>query len=166
VTPKLRLLSLLLSFVALTSLGVAQVHRNLNDRAKTIKASAVGYSVAFTQVKFSRYFKDDLNSWWGAFNDPNYGDLVVTGLVIKHKGQKIRVPRSAYADLANINRLLIVKRGKGCEIRFDGGDASVGYNGKILVVGDRVTKRSVQAGEFPESQSEVTTYVEREIETN
>jgi len=74
-------------------------------------------------------------------------------------GKAIFVPRSVFADLADLNRgnFTLAPRNK-LMLTFDGGDASEGYKLDITFSKDRVLSRKRSVGEFPED-FEATTYV-------
>lgn len=90
-----------------------------------------------------------------------YPCSLVDEIAISVGSNKIIVPRSVFADLADLNRGRVqgFKNGKW-KLLADGGDASEGYKLNITFDRSRVLERRVSSGEFPED-FEVTTYVER-----
>ena len=97
------------------------------------------------------------SGWWGGGGRTR--ESAVSSFRIFRKGKPIHVPRSAYADLSNINTFAVLTVGTAIKIYIEGGDASAGYDAEITVKGDEVTQRTVRAGEFPDNYWERTTYV-------
>ena len=123
----------------------------------SLSASAGAYraTVDFRSVTFSTS-NEQASYWGGGGSTPP--EMLVTGIRIACKGQTIRIPRSAYADLANVNRVLIILKKGGCILRLEGGDASVAYDADLVVRGSNLMQRWVRDGEFPENFWEKTTY--------
>lgn len=88
-----------------------------------------------------------------------YPCSVVDRIDIFVDGQAIAVPRSVFADLADLNRgNFNLASGNRLMLTFDGGDASAGYKLDIAFIKERVLSRKRSVGEFPED-FETTTYV-------
>jgi hypothetical protein len=68
------------------------------------------------------------------------------------------VPRSAFADLADLGTAeLVVENGKNI-LMLEGGDASESYIVKIAFTSKSVARRTVVGGEFPDELLEETVY--------
>jgi hypothetical protein len=82
----------------------------------------------------------------------------VDGLEIMFHGKGIFVPRSTFADLADVNQAeLSMEKGKPV-LTLIGGDASESYVVKIRFTATHVTYRSLTSGEFPEHPLQETVY--------
>lgn len=82
----------------------------------------------------------------------------VDSLEIMIGGKGIFVPRSAFADLADVNQAeLSMEKGKPL-LTLIGGDASESYIVKIKFTASHVTYRSLTSGEFPEHPLQETVY--------
>jgi len=134
--------------------GASQTHGYL-------KASGGSYSVeVVTKPVTFRSGTEQSTFWGGGGRTPP--EEIVTGIVLKSKNTVIRVPRSAYADLSNVNRIWIVKTKGGCVVHLEGGDASVAYRAIFTVRGTDLIDRKVADGEFPEYNWERTVYYSKE----
>jgi hypothetical protein len=83
---------------------------------------------------------------------------VVDGLDITAAGERVFVPRSVFADLADVNDASLSLQKSSYVLLLTGGDASETYTVKILFNRKRVTFRSVTNGEFPEHPLQETIY--------
>jgi len=83
---------------------------------------------------------------------------IVDGLDIAIAGEPIFVPRSAFADLADLSSAkLAIEHGKYVLVLV-GGDASESYVVRIAFDRRHVTYRSLTSGEFPEHPLQETIY--------
>lgn len=105
---------------------------------------------------FSKAGQGNSWTWWGGFDAGQTN--IVSSVKILFGKKPVYVPRSAYADLANVRKLGIRKLAKGCLIQMAGGDADSSFKATYTVVADRLVKRHVESGEFPEQNHEETTY--------
>ena len=129
--------------------------------AQSASKGAYRAQVRSTAVKQPDYLLH--GRWWGG-GGRSLPEAAMSEITIHRNGRKVYVPRSAYADLSNINKVWVVTTAKGCEVRFEGGDAHSGYFGKLSLVGDTVTERVVRSGEFPNHDWERTIYTVKDIE--
>lgn len=152
-------------FVLVCACAVAGVAASANppSRGKTeagrwVRAKGGGLTVGVREEPWRSSFRDPSYKWWGGYeNEPN---MVVTKLFIRRGTRGILVPRSIFADLANVNGISIRQTGKSSyEVMLEGGDAGVAYSCRLKVRGDYVVERKVASGEFPEYDNETTTYV-------
>jgi hypothetical protein len=82
----------------------------------------------------------------------------VDALELTVAGKSIFVPRSVFADLADVNDAKLVVQKNTCELLLTGGDASESYIVKVVFNRQRVTYRSLTSGEFPEHPLQETVY--------
>jgi hypothetical protein len=83
---------------------------------------------------------------------------VVDGVEIRVAGESVFVPRSAFADMADVNDAKLTVEKGDYTLLLTGGDASESYIVKILFNRQRVTYRSLTSGEFPEHPLQETVY--------
>jgi hypothetical protein len=83
---------------------------------------------------------------------------VVKRLHLSWKGEEMYVPMGAYADLSNVNTFEIESADDDAIIRVSGGDASESYRCRIVLKSGGVVSRHLENGEFPEHDSETTSY--------
>lgn len=83
---------------------------------------------------------------------------VIDGLEIAVAGEPVFVPRSVFADLADVNDAKLVIRKGGYVLFLTGGDASESYVLKVVFNRKRVTFRSLTSGEFPDHPLQETIY--------
>ena len=102
-------------------------------------------------------------SWiWGSEQEcPKWS---IRRLEVKAK-EKVFIPISAFADLANVTSLKTEPFGSGFRVRIMGGDAATAYEAVLEFDGPRkaddqpvLRKRTVRSGEFPDQVWEETTY--------
>lgn len=96
---------------------------------------------------------------WGV-PEPDYAGTVslLTKLVIKVDGEKLRIPASAVSGIANPKEIQITSVPEWYNVNIHGGDASTSYVATLHFIGDQLVWRQVQHGEFPEVAWETTTY--------
>jgi len=155
----LLILSLLILAVAaycsLTAIGSKHESQKV---VKRFHKSVGRYRVELTEVDE----QPATGEYWGAFDDIK--NSYVDDLSIWYNGVEIYEPMSCYTDLSNVDTFKIVPIKGGLVIKIEGGDASTGYEAQIVVRGDTVIRRSVHAGEFPESFWEKTQYHDEQID--
>jgi hypothetical protein len=98
---------------------------------------------------------------WGAEASPLSEALplvAVTDLDVRYNGERIFVPLSAFADLANPHDLQLTQTPQGFSLKIVGGDAAVGYTARLDFSEDRILLRRVEHGEFPEVVWEEITF--------
>jgi|ERR1700722_2556186 len=83
---------------------------------------------------------------------------VVDGLEIAVAGKSVFIPRSVFADLADVNDTKLATQKGAYVLLLTGGDASESYIVKIMFNSQRVTYRSLTSGEFPKHPLQETTY--------
>jgi len=89
-----------------------------------------------------------------------YPCSVVDLIGITVNGNHISIPRSTFADLADLNVVKIEVAKAGWILTFTGGDASESYIVKIEFDAGGVNKRTIFSGMAPDKPLEVTTYYE------
>ena len=95
--------------------------------------------------------------YWGAVEGP--GKNVISAIDrARRDGVRYSIPRSAYADLADVNRVVGRAHGKLYLIEIQGGDAADGYDARLTFKGGDLIRRSVASGEFPREHREDTVY--------
>ena len=77
--------------------------------------------------------------------------------------KEIFVPRSVFADLADLNSGDIKKSKKGMILAFTGGDASEAYFVEVTFNTQQVLMRKLSSAEFPNNVWEKTIYVNKPI---
>jgi hypothetical protein len=87
-----------------------------------------------------------------------YPCSVVDRLQIVVNGNPLFVPRSAFADLADLNNAEIEGSKNGWVLRLGGGDASETYIVRIEFDGAQVTRRTVSSGTLPNKPMQETIY--------
>jgi len=91
---------------------------------------------------------------------------VVDKIKIFVDGKNIDVPRSVFADLADLNGGQFKKTKQGMMLTFTGGDAAAAYNLEILFDKKRVLRRKVENAEFPNNTWEETVYTVKAFAPN
>lgn len=130
-----------------------------NGTRYTLTSATASYRVKLTATELAHGPAESGSPPWGA------GKLqttwrVITSLEIWHGKERIAVPRSAFADLANASSISIKSDAHGCAIAIAGGDAGYAWNAVVRVDGKRVTRRTVRSAEFPDNAWEETRYIE------
>jgi len=82
----------------------------------------------------------------------------VTNLSITRAGKELIVPRSVFADLADIGTMVLEGVGAANVLTLYGGDGSEGYKVRVVFDTGRVKKREVYASEA-NALLETTTYM-------
>lgn len=88
----------------------------------------------------------------------------VQGLKLSVRGTPMRVPRSAYLDICDVNGIYVAVDSRGVRIVFETRDASESLIVTLEVKGGAVAKRSVYSGIDPSLPLEVTHYYELTID--
>jgi hypothetical protein len=83
---------------------------------------------------------------------------VVDEIEIAAAGEQLFVPRSAFADLSDVNNAKLTTEHGKFVLLLVGGDASESYIARIVFNRKRVTYRSLTSGEFPEHPLQETIY--------
>lgn len=83
---------------------------------------------------------------------------VVDSIEISVAGAPVFVPRSVFADLADVNNAELAMEKGRYVLTLIGGDASESYIVKIVFNRTRITYRSLTSGEFPEHPLQETIY--------
>jgi hypothetical protein len=147
-------------FVVVAALALGQT-RDDHENSLTRMVSLSGYKVKLFCEAVPTNVLDKQQYWGGGGRTPT--EVKVLRLVASRRNQALHVPRSAYADLANMNRVWLEKAKGGVKLRIEGGDADVGYDSTLTFRGDRIVRRVVRDGEFPEYSYETTEYVTKTI---
>lgn len=87
-----------------------------------------------------------------------YPCSIVDQIAITVNGDQLFVPRSAFADLADLNTAEVTAAKEGWILTLDGGDASEGYIVKIDFNKIRVTRRTMSSGTQPNKPLQETRY--------
>lgn len=87
-----------------------------------------------------------------------YPCSIVDWIGISVNGNPLFVPRSAFADLADLNDATISATKKGWVLTLDGGDASEGYIVKITFGANEVMLRTLASGMSPDQLLQKTIY--------
>jgi hypothetical protein len=127
----------------------------MTDQVPTDSRSGA-YRVHIDYMKFRPELRDDPKLWYGfqGWTEP----VLVRKIEIYYRGKRIDVPRSVYADLANVDTLAVETRKRGCVVLVEGGDAADSYRLTIKVTGEHVDSRDLRDGEFPDNYWEKTIY--------
>lgn len=95
------------------------------------------------------------DDWWGTDVPYNRADVYISGIDLRVHTKIISLPVSAYAGIANPDRLSIDTKSNGFVLHISGGDAGVAYNAilrfKNTKLGYLITERQVIHGEMTES---------------
>lgn len=163
-----------ISFLLLiaTSLSVTLCAQNISD--DKIKVKSEGETVVVKklsksdiQVKLiTREIRSADEKWSRRPDEPKnsctYSRVpcsVVDYIGISVNGDKIIVPRSVFADLADINLVTISSNKENNHIlAIEGGDASESYGVMIYFDSERVLKRNKLAGNNPDELLQETVY--------
>jgi hypothetical protein len=93
--------------------------------------------------------------YWGAGEGP--GKNFVSAMDWAGKdGVRYSLPRSAFADLADVNRVVGRAKGNLFIIDIEGADAGDSYDARLTFKDGRLIERSVASGEFPREHREDT----------
>ena len=93
---------------------------------------------------------------WGA--ETRQPQTIVAAVELNVGHNKVFVPLSAYADLANPVSVHLDTEKRPYRLSIEGGDASVAYEAQISFNGSFVLRRKVRNKSFPESAWEETQY--------
>lgn len=88
---------------------------------------------------------------------PIYG-VLVNGIEIRVNKARVPVPRSAFADLADLTEAEVIANQETYPLVPEGGDASESYKVRIEFSARGVLRREVFAGEFPDKPIQETIY--------
>jgi hypothetical protein len=99
--------------------------------------------------------------YWGAEEGPITS--VIESATITYKGAQYSLPRSAFADLAQINSVSCQKLKKQLNVRINGSDAGASYDAVWSFQAGSLIKRIVSSGEFPREHREETVYINKPI---
>jgi hypothetical protein len=83
---------------------------------------------------------------------------IVDRIQISVNGKRLFVPRSAFCDLADLNRTEISVEINGSTLRLEGGDGAESFIAKIEFDATQVKRRTVEGGESGGQLSEETNY--------
>jgi hypothetical protein len=83
---------------------------------------------------------------------------VVDAVNMKVDGKALFVPRSVFCDLADVNTASLRTAGKGWVLTLIGGDASEAYELTIEFDAERVSRRTLTAGESGQKLQETNYY--------
>jgi hypothetical protein len=87
-----------------------------------------------------------------------YPCSIVDRLDILVNGRPLFVPRSAFADIADLNKAEITITKSDFILKLDGGDASEGYIAKLEFNAIRVKRRTLASGTLPDQPLQETIY--------
>lgn len=97
--------------------------------------------------------------WWGTETCP--AENAIEKIRVRLGQQPIAIPRSAFADLANVSRAILLNRSREVILRIEGGKTSTGYTAELTFEAGKLVKRVVQSRIFPDEVSETITYTRR-----
>lgn len=122
-----------------------------------LSARLAGVEVAVQTGRMTSGGSGTPGTWWGAAGSPLRGihrfDVVV-------RGDSIELPRSAFADLAEVDSLRVVGDSREFRILLLGGDASQSFECELRFRRGVLTHRVVRSREFPDQTWERTRYHE------
>lgn len=134
--------------------------RSLKPQAASSLTAAAGmYRVRLTARLVARSPAESASPPWGADKHQSTWRLV-TSMEIWRGKERIEVPRSAFADLADPSHVDVKSAQHGCAVTMAGGDAGCAWKAEMRADGKRVTRRTVRSAEFPDYAWEETRYVE------
>jgi hypothetical protein len=87
-----------------------------------------------------------------------YPCSIVDRLAILVNGTQLFVPRSAFCDLADVNKAKIEVGEKGAILRLEGGDGAEAFIVKVEFDKTRVRRRTIAAGESADQLLQETNY--------
>jgi hypothetical protein len=150
----LNLLGAVLGFAVIAAADNGSVYRRRQVDGQRIEVGATTKNLPTC---------DDPESWgWGADGECPHDAIVQ--LRILRDGQRVLVPRSAYADLAGLRleEINIVPETGGFVVLIKGGDAATSYTAElhftVSKAGVALSRRVVRSGEFHDEAWEATTY--------
>jgi len=83
---------------------------------------------------------------------------VVDQLSISVNGKSLFIPKSLFLDIADINKMEVIRHGGELYLMIHGGDASEGYNLRIIFDGERIKQRILASALSPDEMLQETTY--------
>jgi len=99
---------------------------------------------------------DDWFGWWGA---PDRGGADVVTSVKAFRGkERLMVPVSGFAGLADAHDFALETTKGGMDLKISGSDAGGSWHGTFRFDKQGLVERTILAGEFPELDHERTTY--------
>lgn len=152
--------------IALATMSVAQADQSSTEVApqgETLVEAIAGKSTVQVKLKTHEVQIGKPSDPRPAVIESNctyskYPCSIVDQLGITVNGTPLFVPRSAFADLADLNKAEIKVAKSGWVLTLDGGDASEGYIVKIYFDATRVERRALSSGTEPNRPLQVTTY--------
>jgi hypothetical protein len=87
-----------------------------------------------------------------------YPCSVVDGLEIVVNERRLFVPRSVFADLADLNKAEVTAAEKGLTLKLYGGDASEGFILTVEFDSNRIKRRILSSGMAPDRMLQETKY--------
>ncbi len=123
-----------------------------------LTASGHGYRVEVVSRDVVPHDGDWVSPPWGEDASWRRPWRAVEAIRIWKGEQSLVVPRSVFADLAEVNSASVGPLQGGCIVALEGGDAATAWHAYIRVTGIDITERHVEVAEFPDTY-EKTTYV-------
>ena len=147
--------SLLARMVAVSLLLGVPLAPGLRSGASARVVLAGRHSIArITVLMVARRGPFEEAEYWGT---SRAGGRVVRGVDVRVDSLRILMPRSAYADLANVDSVKVMAVRESLIVTLLGGGDGNGYSCRYVVVGGRLRSRHVEA--HSSDASEETRYV-------
>ncbi len=108
------------------------------------------------EVLVTKAAPNDNRLGWGFEIDP--AKKRVAGVSIRNGNKKVYIAPSAWGDLADPNTVRFETVKGATWLVIVGGDAAGSYRARLKILGEYVTERVVESGEFPEAHFERTVY--------
>ncbi len=131
--------------------GYIGAQTNGSTSETKLSATGNGYRVVALTERLSFAQTAEAASWWGS---TDRHPKVVKSVRITHGAVSITVPRSAFADLANVSKVWVSATKRGCIITLQGGDAAESYTAVISIRDNLVVERKVTSDEEPGDREE------------
>jgi hypothetical protein len=137
----------LLCLAALQSCATADAQRRLSAQA-----DKPGVGVIVAEVTSERYRANTGTRvvWWGT--DSTSPNEVVSDLRVTVAGEEVAIPFSAFSDLAEPRVIRVADTATGFSLEIEGSDAAGAYHATLQFVGNKIARRRVASGEFPDER--------------
>lgn len=160
---------IVLAFLGSTSLQSAwqlgSREQLLTPSGRVVKLASKKYRATLVFSPTTAWSPEERAGLWGAgetaLGSPEVPIVLTLISMRTSDGRRIYVPRSAFADLAEVHTAELRDLADGAALLLHGADASESYRAMLRIRGLRVVERTVRWASFPDHFYEKTIYVSK-----